>query len=69
MTKRLTQEDKVAKKMIEMVNDLNLDLDETGKVIAHIARTVSYNRLKVVLDSAEYEMKQINKRTNNHLYW
>jgi len=59
MTKRLTKEDKVALKMIDMVNDLNLNLDEVGVVIAHTARKVSYNRLKVVLDSAEYEIEKL----------
>ena len=62
MTKRLSREDKIAKKILDMVNDLTLDLDEVGVAIANIARKVSLNRLKVILESAEDEIEQLHNR-------
>lgn len=66
MTKRLTEAEKVAKKIVDMINDLTLDLDEVGSSIAHYARKVSLNRLKVILESAEYEIEQAHNRHYNN---
>jgi hypothetical protein len=52
--KAQTQEEKVAKKLIETVNDLTLDLEEVGEIIGSTYRNVSINRLVVVAESAEY---------------
>jgi hypothetical protein len=52
--KALTQEEKVAKKLIETVNDLTLDLEEVGEIIGNTYRNVSVNRLMVVAESADY---------------
>ena len=53
--KAQTQEEKVAKKLIETVNDLTLDLEEVGEIIGSTYRNVSINRLVVVVESAEYQ--------------
>jgi hypothetical protein len=52
--KALTEEEKVAKKLIETVNDLTLDLEEVGEIIGNTYRNVSVNRLVIVAESAEY---------------
>lgn len=52
--KTLTEEEKVAKKLIETVNDLTLDLEEVGEIIGSTYRNVSVNRLVIVAESAEH---------------
>lgn len=66
MTKRLTQEEKAAKKLGEIVNDLTLDLDLVGVYLAKYEATILHNRLAVVIESAEYEKEMNNVR--NSLY-
>lgn len=51
--KALTDEEKVAKKIIETVNDLTIDLEEVGEIIGSTYRNVSINRLVIVAESAE----------------
>jgi hypothetical protein len=53
MKKQLTKEDKVALKMIELVNDLTIDLEKVGEIISDTARNVSYNRIQIVAESAK----------------
>jgi uncharacterized protein YuzE len=52
--KVLTEEEKVAKKIIETVNDLTIDLEEVGEIIGSTYRNVSINRLVLIAESAEY---------------
>lgn len=51
--KALTDEEKVAKKLIETVNDLTIDLEEVGEIIGTTYRNVSINRLIIIAESAE----------------
>ena len=51
--KALTDEEKVAKKLIETVNDLTIDLEEVGEIIGSTYRNVSINRLVIIAESAE----------------
>lgn len=57
MRKQLSEEQKTAKKIAKIVNDITLDLDEVGRAIVDIAPTVSYNRL-VLLTEAAVEHKE-----------
>ena len=52
MVKRMTDEEKAAKKIISVVNDFTLDLDATGKYLAEISSAVLYNRFIVIAESA-----------------
>ncbi len=52
--KAMTEEEKVAKKLIETVNDLTIDLEEVGEIIGTVYRNVSVNRLVVIAESAEH---------------
>jgi hypothetical protein len=54
MPRKLTEEEKVAKKLIDTVNDLTLDLEEVGEIIGSTYRNVSVNRLVVIAESAEF---------------
>ena len=67
MRKRATLEEKVAKNMIELVNDFTLDLDAVGRYVGEQASVVLYNRLDVIIDSARYAKEQQIERYNNNL--
>lgn len=62
---KLTPEDKLAMKMIDQVNNLTLDLDQVGVVIAQISPSVLFNRLEVIVESAREEKEKQYVRYNN----
>jgi hypothetical protein len=64
--RKATKEEKVAKSMLELVNDLTLDLDSVGRYVGEQAPTVLYNRLDTVIDSARYTKEEIIDRLNSH---
>lgn len=66
--KRTTREEKVARSLIELVNDYTLDLDSVGRYVAEQSHSVLYNRLDTVLDSAQYEKEKLYEQAKrNHL--
>lgn len=64
MSKQLTDEEKAAKKLANIVNDLSLDIEMVGRYLARQERNVSYNRLIVVAESAQYEKEMTYVRNN-----
>ena len=60
-----TAEEKAAKKLSTLVNDITLDLDEVGIYLARLAPTISYNRLMLIAESAEFEKESVDVR-NSH---
>lgn len=66
-SKRITKEEKVAKTIIESVNDFTLDLDSVGRYIAEQSNSVLYNRLDVVADSARESKEELHERLNNSI--
>jgi hypothetical protein len=62
--KQVTKEEKVAKTIIESVNDFTLDLDSVGRYIAEQSNSVLYNRLDVVADSARESKEELHERHN-----
>lgn len=62
MTKRLTDEQKVAKQLAKIVSDITLDLDLVGFYLAHYEATITHNRLNVIAESADYEKERLNDR-------
>ena len=66
MRKRITKEEKVARSLIELVNDLTLDLDSVGRYVAEQSPSVLYNRLDVVADSAKQTKEEIYDRLNHN---
>lgn len=67
MRNKATKEEKVAKTMVELVNDLTLDLDAVGRYVGEQASTVLYNRLDLVIDSARYEKEKRIEQYRNLL--
>jgi hypothetical protein len=62
---RLTPEEKIAKQLETIVSDLRIDLDLVGKYLANSSPTVSYNRLMIIAESAEFEKESIDVRTTH----
>ena len=62
---RQTPEEKVAKQIENITSDLRLDLDLVGRYLANISPTITYNRLLLIAESAEFEKENINVR-NTH---
>jgi hypothetical protein len=57
-----TEEEKAAHKIATIVSDVRLDLDEVGVYLGRFAPTVSYNRLMLIAESAEFEKESIDVR-------
>jgi hypothetical protein len=57
-----TEEEKAAKKLATIVSDVRLDLDEVGVYLGRYAPTISYNRLLLIAESAEFEKENIDVR-------
>ena len=57
-----TEEEKAALKLATIVSDVRLDLDEVGIYLARYFPTISYNRLILVAESAEFEKENIDVR-------
>lgn len=51
----MSEEEKVAKSITKMMNDLTLDLDQVGIYIGRMRPATSYRRLEVIMDSAREE--------------
>lgn len=64
MKKIKTKEERVAKSLIELVNDFTLDLDAVGRYVAEQSPSVLYNRLDVVADSARDKKEEMYDRLN-----
>jgi hypothetical protein len=60
-----TREEKAAQKIATIVNDITLDLDFVGIQLARVAPTISYNRLMLIAESAEFEKESVDVR-NSH---
>jgi hypothetical protein len=58
MAKRLTEEERVAIKLDELISDLRLDLDMVGVYLSQIVRRINYNRIKTVTESLDREMNK-----------
>ena len=61
----ITKEEKAAQKIATIVNDITLDLDFVGIHLARVAPTISYNRLMLIAESAEFEKESVDVR-NSH---
>jgi hypothetical protein len=65
MRRTKTEEEKAAQKLATIVSDVRLDLDEVGVYLGRYAPTISYNRLMLIAESAEFEKENIDVR-NTH---
>lgn len=56
--KQMTDEEKVAKKLSEIVSDVRLDLDMVGVYLFQLAPNVSYRRLSEIVEVVEYQKER-----------
>jgi type III secretory pathway lipoprotein EscJ len=64
-----TSEEKLAQKLNVMVSDLNLDLEQVGKMVARVLPNLTFSRVMVVLESAQAEREKIvNQPRIDHNY-
>lgn len=61
MANKITEEDRVARRLSKLVNDVSLDLDEIGKSLAYTSPTVTINRLSTIVESAIWERESTNE--------
>ena len=61
----ITKEEKIARKLSDIVNDYTLNLDEVGKYFYRVAPRVSYNRVAEIIEIAEMERENADVR-NHH---
>ena len=54
-----TPEEKVAMKLKTIVEDLNLDLEQTGVMLARVLPQLTYTRLEAILESMQYEREAV----------
>lgn len=62
---RLTDEEKVAMKISNLVCDLRTDLEQVGVYFYQLAPLVAYNRLQVIAESAKAQ-KESNDGINQY---
>jgi len=66
MRKVKTDEEQVATKLTNLVNDLTLDIEQVGIYLARQAPNVSFRRLNEVIDSANNEKETIDVRNHGN---
>jgi hypothetical protein len=65
MRKIRTQEEKVAKQLADIVNNVSIDLDEVGIHLATNQPNISYLRLENIVEAAKEEKN--GRRTRNFI--
>lgn len=69
MRHRITDEEKVAKKLADIIANVSLDLDLVGVYLARAFPNVIYRRLDIITSSAEYEKEaQYDRQAHNPLF-
>jgi hypothetical protein len=65
ISRRITDEEKVANKMGNIISDLRVDLELVGEYLAKSQPYVVYNRLQVIAESAKETKEGTNHASNN----
>lgn len=55
----VTPEERVALKIKTIIEDLNLDIEQTGVMLARVLPHLTYTRLEAILESMQYEKEAI----------
>lgn len=66
---RVTEEEKVALKIANLVNDLRIDLELAGAYFARSSMQVSQNRLQIFAESAKAEREQVESGIQQYPLW
>lgn len=59
ISKGITPEERVAKRIKAIVEDLNLDIEQTGVMLARTLPHLTYTRLVSMIEAAVYEKENI----------
>jgi hypothetical protein len=65
ISRRITEEEKIANKMGNIIADLRVDLELVGEYMAKSQPHVVYNRLQVIAESAKETKEGTNYAYNN----
>ena len=65
ISRRITEEEKVANRIGNMVSDLRVDLELVGEYLAKSQPYVVYNRVQVIAESAKETKEGTNYAYNN----
>jgi hypothetical protein len=61
----MTEEEKVADKLANLVSDLRLDIEQVGVFVGRAVPATTYRRLQVITESAKHEKEQSGIRLIN----
>jgi hypothetical protein len=66
MRRIISKEQKVAKQLADILNDVTLDLDMVGKFLALHSSSVQFNRIQTIAETAQYEKEAQYDRLAHH---
>lgn len=66
MRNKITEEEKIAKRLENLLCDLRVDIEQVGRYLARTSTTVGYNRLMTVAESAQFERESKHERDNQY---
>lgn len=58
----MTEEEKVARRLIKIVSDLTLDLEQVGAFLGNISPWVAINRISLMAEIAREEKDEFTRR-------
>jgi hypothetical protein len=62
----MTPEERIAKRLSDIVSDVRIDLDLVGVYLARTSPSVPYNRLVEIVESAQYEKESSDFRQTHY---
>lgn len=66
MRRSQTKEQKIAKMLADILNDITLDLDHVGKYLAIHSSSVQFNRIQHIAEVAQLEKEEQYDRLAHH---
>lgn len=59
ISRGITPEERVAMRIKPIIEDLNLDIEQTGVMLARVLPHLTFTRLVAMIESAQYEKEGI----------
>lgn len=69
ISRGITPEERVAKRLKAIVEDLDLDIEQVGVMIARVLPHLTYTRLISMIESAQHEKEYIMNPKKRHEDW
>lgn len=72
ISRGITPEERVAKRLKTIVEDLDLDIEQTGVMLARVLPHLTYTRLVTMIEAAQQEKEYIlnpKKRNEDYLQY